>query len=631
MECDARDLTTSSWRVLVITVSFISICMLFNDAKTTNKAGRSVREVSESFANKLTSKPEALARLEGKHLRSTVQERRFPHTEFSDFPSTAQILTTAPFAAIKDAELAGASAVSTVDSFFEKKYARHTHRWVAGADQHIPKLPPLGQTTQDRWTSDPTIYGHHSALVRDICLPQCARCRRRPASWGCYPCSAACGLPAPGPDSPQRPRLDFKVVPRPVETDAMSRPQEPPPPPYSAAVLRPVAVVNPLIFQPPIAVTRIRSGPAAVQYAGAYPPSPSPTPSDPNTPFGAEIGAASDLPTPPPPAPPRAIEPPPPATHQAREQEEAVGDAAANDPSLPAAAAASAPLRAAVLGLGWPPPAAAASQSPPPLPPPTAYLEALPALLPLPQPDAVRPAPPPTSAAPRSQGPQVFSPAAGGPPGGYADPSSGSASGAPPAQAEPPSESLQASAAVRVVALPARPGIGYVIARPQPVRVLIPRPVVIPADPVLPRLAGLSYFRRPPADPRVFRNFDGRALRVLRVVPEAGNVTIDLDPAPGGGGGPGRGLAARDQAISGLLAAAAAHTYFDSAGAGRAGVRYTEYGEVEAAAGEPDPAPRPAGGRPVLLPSDPFGLLPAGRRPVQAREPPRREGMTAPL
>ena len=154
----------------------------------------------------------------------------FPHftTKFLQSAGSSSLSETTPkpFSSIRNAETDGANAVSTVNTFFQHKYARQVHPWVTGADQHIPALRPLGETTKDKWTSSPDVYARHSLLARDICAPLCQQCRTTPAGWGCFPCGSACGLH----ESAHGAHVTFRVVLKAEEAGRMAQPEARSPP-----------------------------------------------------------------------------------------------------------------------------------------------------------------------------------------------------------------------------------------------------------------------------------------------------------------------------------------------------------------------------------------------------------------
>ena len=87
---------------------------------------------------------------------------------------------------------AAAQAVNEVHDLFRKDEDVET-KWVPGDTQPIPKLEPLGQTTEDQWTSAPEVYGDQTALHVQSCAARCSSCKTMGAgNWYCQQCGDVC-------------------------------------------------------------------------------------------------------------------------------------------------------------------------------------------------------------------------------------------------------------------------------------------------------------------------------------------------------------------------------------------------------------------------------------------------------
>lgn len=87
---------------------------------------------------------------------------------------------------------AAASAVNAVHDLFRKDETVST-KWIPGDTQPIPGLQPLGQTSEDQWTSAPEVYGDQTALHAQSCAARCAECKTMgPGNWNCQKCGDVC-------------------------------------------------------------------------------------------------------------------------------------------------------------------------------------------------------------------------------------------------------------------------------------------------------------------------------------------------------------------------------------------------------------------------------------------------------
>ena len=85
-----------------------------------------------------------------------------------------------------------ATAVNAVHDLFAQREAP-IKKWVPGDTQPIPQLEPLGQTSQDKWTSDSEVYGDLTALHTQSCAARCGACKTMGAgNWYCQRCGDVC-------------------------------------------------------------------------------------------------------------------------------------------------------------------------------------------------------------------------------------------------------------------------------------------------------------------------------------------------------------------------------------------------------------------------------------------------------
>jgi len=87
---------------------------------------------------------------------------------------------------------AAAGAVNAVHDLFRKDETV-SKKWIPGDTQPIPGLKPLGQTSEDLWTSAPEVYGDQTALHAQSCAARCSSCRTMGAgNWYCQKCGDVC-------------------------------------------------------------------------------------------------------------------------------------------------------------------------------------------------------------------------------------------------------------------------------------------------------------------------------------------------------------------------------------------------------------------------------------------------------
>ena len=86
---------------------------------------------------------------------------------------------------------AAANAVNAVHDLFHKEQVK-SKKWVPGDTQPLPTLMPLGQTTTDHWTSDPSVYGDMTGLHAQSCAARCGECKKMGGNYYCQKCSDVC-------------------------------------------------------------------------------------------------------------------------------------------------------------------------------------------------------------------------------------------------------------------------------------------------------------------------------------------------------------------------------------------------------------------------------------------------------
>ena len=89
-------------------------------------------------------------------------------------------------------EQAAGEAVNAVHDMFRKEESV-SKKWVPGDTQPIPRLEPLGQTSQDKWTSAVEVYGDQTSLHMQSCAARCDECKTMGAgNWYCQKCGDVC-------------------------------------------------------------------------------------------------------------------------------------------------------------------------------------------------------------------------------------------------------------------------------------------------------------------------------------------------------------------------------------------------------------------------------------------------------
>jgi hypothetical protein len=101
--------------------------------------------------------------------------------------------TTVPVVFGKNPEQqAAAAAVNAVHDLFHKEESV-SRKWIPGDTQPIPRLKPLGQTSQDKWTSATEVYGDQTSLHMQSCAARCGQCKTVGAgNWYCQRCGDVC-------------------------------------------------------------------------------------------------------------------------------------------------------------------------------------------------------------------------------------------------------------------------------------------------------------------------------------------------------------------------------------------------------------------------------------------------------